>query len=104
VVEFLVSDRAGSASCIRVIGEVDLAVRDDLVATVRTHLATAGDVELDCAEVTFIDSSGLGALVLLNKEARQAEKRLVLANPSAAMDRLFTITGLRAALDIRAHE
>jgi anti-sigma B factor antagonist len=85
---------------LRLVGEVDLAVKDDLIEHVRGSLANADRVELDFAGVTFIDSSGLGALVLLRKEAGSDGKELVLVNVSPATDRLLEITGLHGVFDM----
>jgi len=102
--QFLVTTRHDGASCVRLIGEIDLAVKDELIDHVRDAAADAALIEVDCSEVTFIDSSGLGALVLLNKEAQSSQKRLTLVDLSDAMRRLIQITGLETALDIRPRE
>jgi anti-anti-sigma factor len=83
-------------------GEVDLAVKDELITAVRRCLSGAEHVEVDLTEVTFIDSSGLGALVLLRNEAIHAGKQLTLVNVSSATTRLLRITGLENAFDIRS--
>lgn len=91
----------GDGECeLRLVGEVDLAVKDDLIERVRASLTDAKRVELDFAEVSFIDSSGLGALVLLRKEANGDGKELVLVNLSPAVDRLLEITGLHDVFDM----
>jgi len=100
VAEFHESDLGDGARGLRLVGEVDLAVKDDLIECVRASLAQAERVELDFDSVTFIDSSGLGALVLLRKEAGSDGKELVLVNLSPATDRLLEITGLRGMFDM----
>ena len=87
-------------SRVRLEGEIDLAVKDDLIECVRASLAHAVRVELDFAEVSFIDSSGLGALVLLHKEAGGVGKKLFLMNLSPAIDHLLEITGLHGVFDV----
>jgi anti-anti-sigma factor len=83
-------------------GEIDLAVTDEVIAVVRSSLSGADHVDLDFAGVTFIDSSGLGALVLLRNEAAGQGKQLSLVNLSPATSRLLRITGLQSAFDICA--
>jgi len=83
-------------------GEIDLAVSDDVVTAVRSCFTRAEHVEVDLSEVSFIDSSGLGALVLLRNEAIQQGKQLTLVQVSAATRRLLQITGLESSFDIRS--
>jgi anti-anti-sigma factor len=91
-----VSDRNGDVA---LVGEIDLAEADELVETVRGCLADADAVTLDFGEVTFIDSSGIGALVVLHKEATSDGKRLFLTNLSPATTRLLQMTGLDGVFD-----
>jgi anti-anti-sigma factor len=86
-------------------GEVDLASIGDLIAAARACLAAAPSVlEVDLAEVTFIDSSGLGALVRIRNEAVERGVQLVLVHLPPAVTRLFEVSGLDQALEIRAEE
>lgn len=52
---------------------------------------------IDLAEVTLLDSSGLGALVSLLNRARGGQGRLGLVCPHRHLRRVFEITGLRRA-------
>jgi anti-anti-sigma factor len=83
-------------------GEIDLAVSDEVVTTVRSCFSRTEHVELDLTDVSFIDSSGLGALVLLRNEAIEQGKQLTLVNLSPATRRLLRITGLESTFDIRS--
>ncbi|KKD35504.1 MAG: STAS domain-containing protein [Limnoraphis robusta] len=55
---------------------------------------------IDLAEVEFIDSSGLGALVTALKSARRLGCRLVLCHPSATVKLIFEITQLDRVFEI----
>ena len=60
---------------------LDLHNRQSLRAVVEELLAEPGLViRFDCAHLVYVDSSGLGVLVSLNKAVKRAGKRLVLAN------------------------
>ncbi len=85
-----------------VAGEVDLAVVDELVQRARACLADADGLRLELGGVSFIDSSGLGALVLVREEATAAGKSLSLVDVPESMSRLLQLTGLQDAFDIRA--
>jgi anti-sigma B factor antagonist len=65
--------------------------------------STADDalVVLDLEHAGFIDSTVLGAIVLLHKNTSARGGRLVVAGANAMARRLFTITSLAKLLDVR---
>jgi anti-sigma B factor antagonist len=68
------------------------------------HDATAGDADLvvvDLADITFIDSAGLGALVGAHRRMREGGGRLRIVRPPALVARAFELTGLDEVLDLR---
>ena len=74
-------------------GEIDLAVaRSSSVWP--ACLEQSNGIGLDLGEVTFIDSSGLGVLVRLRKEADAQSKPFSLVNTSPSVQRLLEVTGL----------
>lgn len=48
-------------------------------------------VELDCADMRFIDSSGLGLLLLLNEAAEAAGKETSIVNCDTRTRKLFMV-------------
>jgi anti-anti-sigma factor len=82
-------------------GELDLAVVDELRATLARPEAQAETVILDLRDVTFIDSSGLSVIVASHQQMRAAEGRLavVVTRPSPVL-RLFELCGLTETLTI----
>lgn len=81
--------------------EVDLSNADELrdVGVAAIESADNGAVIVDLGGMTFLDSSGMGALVVMNNAAQAAGKHLLLAHVPAAVERLFAITGLTAAFE-----
>ncbi len=82
-------------------GEVDL----DTVELLRGALADAlhdgaRHVVADLDKVTFLDSTGLGALVSAYKRARANDGRFSVLASQPSLLRLFEITGLTALLDV----
>jgi anti-sigma B factor antagonist len=67
-------------------------VLDGLVSDGTTRIV----VDLD--ETTFLDSSGLGALIAGLKSARQAGGDLRIARPTEAVRTVFTLTNLDRVL------
>jgi anti-sigma B factor antagonist len=86
----------------RLDGELDLSGTDALIARIR-DLAGAdggGVMILDLSRVTFIDSSGLHAMVKLTRQMQAGGARLVLARPHPSVARLIDLTGLGTELAI----
>jgi anti-anti-sigma factor len=86
--------------CLRLIGELDLAA----VPALQAGLAELDgrDVVLDCSELTFIDCTGLGALVAAHHGCAGAGSRLTLVAPSGCLTRLLELTGVDGLLPVRA--
>jgi anti-anti-sigma factor len=101
VVEFSDRDLDGGVCVLSVTGEFDLAVVAEFLQRALACLGRTEALELDLQGVSFIDSSGLGALLRVRKEAADAGKTLSLVNVSPATHRLLDITGLHDAFDIR---
>jgi anti-anti-sigma factor len=79
----------GSDGSLIVRGEVDLATADDLE---RAAIEAPGDrLVLDFRDVTFIDSSGIRALV---RVAKRSGARIVIRDPAPRVERLFRLVGL----------
>ena len=76
-------------------GRLDAAAAPDLLARLKGAIAE-GQVRLaiDLAAVSFVDSSGLGALVSGLKAARRAEGDLRLIAPNQQVQRLLRLTTL----------
>ena len=55
---------------------------------------------IDLAAVTFLDSSGLGAIVGTLRRLRERDGRLTIVEPETAASRIFEHTGLDTVLDL----
>ena len=67
-----------------------------------TNLLDSGakTVLVDCQDVTFMDSSALGALVLAFKTLRAADTKLVLCSINEQVRILFELTGMDKVFEI----
>jgi anti-sigma B factor antagonist len=93
----------GNPTIITIVGELDPVTAPDLMAAVDAALARGSTaLVIDLAGVTFIDSSGLRALIgahkLLDPEP------LVLRRPTAFAQQLLEITGLDDQFVIESQE
>jgi anti-sigma B factor antagonist len=88
---------------IRIEGDVDMSNAPDLHDAFRDALSDgASSLVVDCAELTFIDSSGISALISANHEANLQWGTVTVRNPSPMVLRMLEITGLDQALTIDA--
>ncbi len=83
-------------------GEIDVAtideIREYLTRSIGALDGNGAAVEIDCSELEFIDSSGLGMLVGIRK---QTGKELVLVNVPNERRKVFELTGLDRLFELR---
>jgi len=76
-------------------GELDMASAETLREALRPVVEADGRLVLDVGEITFIDSSGLRALVQLSEQMDGAAP-LVLSRVPSSVRRLLDVVGLDA--------
>ncbi|MEV4703613.1 STAS domain-containing protein [Actinoplanes sp. NPDC049316] len=77
-------------------GEIDFSSADEVAQGIRDAVFqwSPPEVRIDLAEATFIDSTGLGALIEGYRAATDAQTRFVVTNPSPSFRRVLSVTGL----------
>jgi anti-sigma B factor antagonist len=77
-------------------GEIDFANCDELAAAVRDAVTEWSPrvVHVDLQGATFVDSTGLGALIEGYQATTEAGARFSVINPSFAFHRVLEVTGL----------
>ncbi|MDR7277816.1 STAS domain-containing protein [Catenuloplanes atrovinosus] len=75
-------------------GECDLAVREELTATLLAAVAAARTVVVDLLHVTFIDSTGVHSLVTAHHAALAAGGRLHVTNATGPVATVLDLTGV----------
>ncbi|MDR7279672.1 STAS domain-containing protein [Catenuloplanes atrovinosus] len=86
----------GRLVVVRVAGEIDYTNSGEMAGEIWNVLArhSPAAIRVDLAEASFIDSTGLGALVGGYRAAAEAGCAFTVAAPSPAFRRVLTITGL----------
>lgn len=88
-------DVAKNRWLIQLDGEADIYTvnnfKDRMYELLEEHMA---DIEIDCASLHYVDSTGLGAFIGLRGKLGENEKELILKNPQANVKKLLKITGL----------
>ena len=87
---------------IKLAGELDSATSTELLARFEQALAALDERELviDLDEVSFIDSSGLRALILIERRAEEDRIALAIAPAPTAVTELLHVTGLADRLPL----
>lgn len=93
---WLPAPHSAGAVVLRVIGDVDVYSAARLRAALEPVLAdgAAAGVLLECAQLDFIDSTGLGVLIAAAKRLREREAILTLRAVPERLMKIFRITGL----------
>jgi anti-sigma B factor antagonist len=92
-------ERDGSLE-VAVAGDLDMAAAFKLESAVEPALA-AGDVAavvVDLADVQFVDSAGLGALLAIRERAQDLGIDVTFARTSDPVRRILSLTGLTDVL------
>lgn len=88
-----------------VAGEVDLATAPILLRTARSTLSIPVDgIAVDLGQVTFLDSSGIHALLTLRREATERQIAFTLTAVARQARRVLEITGLTDMFGLRSSE
>jgi anti-anti-sigma factor len=78
---------------IAISGEIDMATADEIVRAGIPISLSPGDLRLDLAETTFLDASGLRALVWLAHHVK-VHGSLVLMHTTPTVRRLLDLSGI----------
>ncbi len=79
---------------LHVVGDVDMATADELrEVAVRAITAFTGTVRVDLSQVTFMDSTGLNALIAIRNHC-EPHHVLVLEGPPPQVRRILEVSGL----------
>lgn len=85
----------GSKCKIVLSGEIDIYTSQRFKNELNEAVKTCNDdLYIDCKELTYIDSTGLGILVGALKEVRKENNHIYICNLKDNIKKLFLITGL----------
>lgn len=96
--------RDGSCAIVSIAGELELVQGDKLEAAVRRLLPDVERVVVDLNGVTFMDSSGLGALIALRQAAEETGSEFALRGPTQAVTSVLELTSTASLFEVEAPE
>lgn len=88
------SERHDACLRLRPAGEMTIYSAAELKPALLQALGESEDIEIDLAEISEIDTSGVQLLMLMKREAAAAGKALTLAGHSPAVLEVFELLGL----------
>lgn len=95
------STRSGRLAVVTAQGELDIvtvpALRQELQAAVDSDAAT---IVVDCAAVTFADSSALSMLIATHKKLQPQGRRMIVANVRGPVMTVLRMSGAHRLLEV----
>ena len=82
-------------------GEVDIYSIDVFRGAIEKSFdQEAREIILDCSELTYIDSIGMGVLIEMRNKSQELGKKMLMKNPRPNIKKLLTLTGVDQIIDI----
>jgi anti-sigma B factor antagonist len=78
---------------VRIKGDIDLGNSSDLAEFLELLITSSHRTEVNLAELEFIDSNGLAALLTAHRIADEHRAEFVLVAPNERVQRLFELSG-----------
>ena len=85
---------SAEVTTITLVGELDMDRREELELCVSLSASGTGDVRIDVREVTFLDSSGLGAIARIAGIVHERDKRVLVAGASRRVVHVLELAGI----------
>ena len=86
-------------------GEVDIYNADGLKNELHSLIAEkSADIVIDCTNLKYIDSTGLGVLVNALKKVKEMDKSIRIINLKPYIAKIFMLTGLDKIFVIEVSE
>ncbi len=95
----LSTEKTETGAVVRCSGKIVMENTDELRQAAREQIAQNKQVVLDFTGVTYLDSSGLGAIAGLLLSAKRSGCQLKLINLTPRVKEIFTLTRLTEALE-----
>ncbi len=90
---------------VKIMGEVDIYTSDKVKETLNEMIEEKkSEIQIDCKELSYIDSSGLGVLIGILKKLKEEGKNLVVLNARPNILKLLSITGLDKVFVIKENQ
>lgn len=89
-----------NSAVIRMPKRFDFSSSGEFNSAIASALDNPGAITLDCAELEYIDSAGIGLLVMSQKKAQSRNSKLVMTNLKPAPKEILGLANLQKIIDI----
>jgi anti-sigma B factor antagonist len=97
----LETETQGASALLRIRGDLDLQVVEQVTdALTRIESGEPGLLVIDLSSLTFMDSSGMGAIAAAHIRAGEAGRRFAIVRPPAGVRQAFDRTRLDEVITI----
>ena len=88
-------DKDSEKWIIKLEGEIDIYTAPQLKKVLYSLFdQKLADLSLECSQLNYMDSTGLGVLIGILKKMKEYEKKIYIKNLKTNIKKLFNITGL----------
>ena len=100
--EFRLESSPAGVVRLAVVGEIDLATAGQLSEAAERALTELRPrrLDIDLADVAFLDSTGINALMRIWRSGQENGYEVVVTNPRAPIARVLTLTGVASYLGL----
>lgn len=85
--------------CIR--GEIDIYSIEKFRETIEQKIKTqAPEIILDCSELSYMDSTGMGVLIELRNKTKEMGQKIIMMNPRPNIKKLLALTGVDKIIEV----
>jgi anti-sigma B factor antagonist len=91
----------GKTNMVCIKGEIDIysieKFRDTIEKIIKTQ---APEIILDCSELSYMDSTGMGVLIELRNKTKEMGQKIIMMNPRPNIKKLLTLTGVDKIIEV----
>lgn len=88
---------------VKLLGEIDIRTSAELKESLNESLdQIETDINLDCTDLNYIDSTGLGVIIGVLNRVKKNENEIIILNAKNNISKLFKITGLDRIIKVNS--
>ena len=82
-------------------GEIDIYSIEKFRESIEEKIKTqASEIILDCSELSYMDSTGMGVLIELRNKTKELGQKIIMMNPRPNIRKLLALTGVDKIIEI----
>jgi anti-anti-sigma factor len=89
-----------NSAVIRMPKRFDYSSSVEFNSAVAAALESAGTITLDCVDLEYIDSAGIGLLVMSHKKAQSRHSKIILTNLKSAPREILQLANLQKIIEL----